>query len=227
MNCSTPNCRPCAAPPPDFTRPGWRPDWYRRVHAWALSRGNARYEAAVETAKRALLSPLRGTVLEIGPGTGSNLRFFSGQAEWIGVEPNPHSRAHLMAAAASFWRSVRLLDGVAERLPLPDASVDAVVSSLVLCSVSDPQLALAEIRRVLRPGGRFVFIEHVAAEERSWLRSLQRIMRGPQALLGDGCRPDRDTLDEINAAGFAWVFHCRDRMPVPLVSPHILGYALR
>lgn len=227
MNCNVSHCRHGLPTGVETAFRSARPDWYRRLHAWALSQGNARYEAAIGPAKRALLGSLEGEVLEVGPGTGGSLRYFPSTIRWIGVEPNPHARDYLLREAARLGRDATVLDGVAERLPLPDASVDAVVSSLVLCSVSEPARALAEIRRVLRPGGKFVFIEHVAAEPGTGLHRLQRLMRGPQALLGDGCRPDQDTLAAIEAAGFAWVLSCSDRLPVPLVGPHVLGYALR
>ncbi len=204
-----------------------RPDWYRRLHAWALSLGNTRYEQAINNAKVSLLSQLSGKVLEIGPGTGINLKYFSQEVDWIGIEPNPYSREYLRKEAERLGRNIEILAGTAEYLPLPDNSLDAVVSSLVLCSVPNPTLALSEIRRVLRPGGRFVFIEHIAAEPNSALRKVQRIMRGPQALLGDGCCPDRETLKSIETAGFAWIFSSREDMPVPLVSPHLIGYAIR
>ena len=201
--------------------------WYQRLHAWALSQGNARYDAAIGATKQALFGRLAGTVLEIGPGSGANLPYFGRDVRWIGIEPNPHARRRLADRAAAVGLQAQVLDGVAERIPLPDASVDAVACSLVLCTVADPAAALQEVRRVLKPGGRFAFIEHVAAPQGSWLRRAQRVMRGPQALLGDGCRPDRDTRAALDAAGFAWVVTCDDRLPVPLVSPHLIGFAVR
>lgn len=201
--------------------------WYRRLHAWALAQGNTRYERAIHAAKQGLLGGLSGEVLEIGPGSGANLAYFNPGARWTGIEPNVFSHAYLKAEAARRGIDAVILEGFAESLPVADASVDAVVSSLVLCTVEDPAAALAEIRRVLKPGGRFVFIEHVAAHEGSWLRRFQRLMRRPQALLGDGCAPDRDTLAAIEAAGFSWVVACQERMPVPLVGPHVLGFATR
>jgi len=110
-------------------------------------------------------------------------------------------------------------------MEMPDASVDAVVSTLVLCSVDGHRDALAEILRVLRPGGRFVFIEHVGAPEGTWLRRLQRWIRPLWKPVADGCRPDRDTGDRILEAGFERVEMDRFRLPLPVVSPHVAGTA--
>ncbi len=224
MNCTG---MACGCTIPQSTSPLRRYPWYRRLHAWALAQGNARYERAIHAAKQGLLGRLSGEVLEIGPGSGANLAYFRPDVRWTGIEPNVFSHAYLEAEAARRGIDAVILEGVAESLPMPDASVDAVVSSLVLCTVEDPAATLAEIRRVLKPGGRFVFIEHVAAREGSWLRRIQRLMRRPQAVLGDGCAPDRDTLAAIEAAGFSWVVACEEQMPVPLVGPHVLGFATR
>lgn len=224
MNCTYSTCG-CTAPRP--ASPLRRHAWYQRLHAWALSKGNARYERAIHGAKQGLLGGLSGDVLEIGPGAGASLGYLDKRVRWTGIEPNAFAHGYLAEAAARHGIEARILEGVAERLPVPDASVDAVISSLVLCTVGDPAAALAEIRRVLKPGGRFVFIEHVAAPEGTWLRRVQRWMRRPQAVLGDGCAPDRDTLAAIESAGFGWVFASAEHMPVPLVGPHVLGYAVR
>jgi len=113
-------------------------------------------------------------VLEIGPGAGPNLAYFSPHIRWVGIEPNPFMHPYLRRQAERLNRTVEIRDASAERVPLQDNSVDAVVSTLVLCSVKDVSGALQEILRVLRPGGRFVFIEHVAAPPGTWLRRLPR-----------------------------------------------------
>jgi SAM-dependent methyltransferase len=179
----------------------------------------------VAARKRELLGALAGTVVEIGPGTGVNLHHYPPATRWIGVEPNAFLRDRLRRAAEGLGRRVELLDGIAERLPLPDASADAVVSTLVLCTARDPAAALRETLRVLVPGGRFVFLEHVAAPRGSWTRRLQRALRLPWAVLGDGCRPDRETLRAIETAGFARVDAQSFRVPLPVVSPHVAGVA--
>ncbi len=138
---------------------------YRRLFAWALDKGGAAHERFIAERKRGLLGRLEGDVLEIGPGTGANLEYYPATARLVGIEPNPHMHKYLRREAERLRREIEIRDGVAERLDVADASVDAVVSTLVLCSVNDQQATLAEVLRVLRPGGRFVFVEHVAAPQ--------------------------------------------------------------
>jgi ubiquinone/menaquinone biosynthesis C-methylase UbiE len=203
--------------------------WYRRLQAWALTKGDARYDAAVEEHKRTLFGALEGDVLEIGPGAGRSLPFFRRDARWTGVEPNVFAHEYLRREAERLGLDAEIRAGTAERLPVADASVDAVASSLVLCSVSDPDAVLREILRVLRPNGRFVFIEHVAAEKGTWMRRFQRLMRAPQRVIGDGCHPDRETWKAIERAGFSSVeiAHLRMPIPMPVLQPHIVGTATR
>lgn len=177
--------------------------------------------------KRDLLTPLTGTVVEIGAGAGPNARYLPAGTRWIVIEPNVHFHRHLRSAAEASDLELEIVAGVAERLPLPDASADAVISTLVLCSVDDLGATLAEIRRVLKPGGRFVFIEHVAADRGSFLRRLQRGLRGPWGVIADGCRPDRETLTAIQQAGFSRVETERFQLRAGLVAPHIAGVAVR
>ncbi len=199
----------------------------RRVFAWMMSKGNAKYERAVAERKRALLAGLSGTVLEIGPGAGANLGYFARGIRWIGMEPNPFMHGYLKAEAERHGLQVELRSGSAEQLDVEDASADAVVSTLVLCSVPDLTVVLREIRRVLKPGGRFVFIEHVAAPQGTWLRRVQRAFRPISKTFADGCQPDRETWRAIEAAGFAQVDLEHFRAPAPIISPHIAGVAVK
>jgi len=201
--------------------------FYQRLFAAVLHRASGGYERLVGERKRRLFAPLAGDVLEIGPGTGPNLALYPPGVRVLGVEPNPHMHPYLRRRAAQVGVPLDIVAGTAERLPVPDASVDAVVSTLVLCSVADPTRVLAEIRRVLRPGGRFVFLEHVAAPRRTRLRRLQGWLRPLWRRLGDGCHPDRETWAAIEAAGFAESHIDHFRLPVGPLSPHIAGYAVR
>jgi SAM-dependent methyltransferase len=144
-----------------------------------------------------------GTVLEIGPGTGANIDYLPAGAHLIAVEPSlaMHDRLRERCVAAGI--QLTILATGAESIPLPDESVDEVICSLVLCTVADPARALAEIRRVLRPGGRFRFVEHVAAPRRGLRRAVQRAIRRPWGWLFEGCRPDRPTPELVTVAGFA------------------------
>lgn len=199
----------------------------RTLVAWATSGGGGSYEAAMAQRKRLLLRGLRGRVLEIGPGAGANLRYYARDVEWIGVEPSRPMQARLRRSAERSGIAGRIVTGTAERLPLPDASIDAVVSTLVLCSVTDVGRTLDEIRRVLRPGGRFVFIEHVAAPPGTRHRCRQRLLRPVWRILGDGCRPDQDTAWWIERAGFSALHAEHFDAAAGLLAPHYAGVAIR
>ena len=164
-------------------------------------------------------------VVEIGPGAGPNARYLPTGTRWVCVEPNVHFHPRLGRAAAEHGLDLEVVPGTAEALPLADGAADAVVSTLVLCSVHDVRQSLAEVRRVLRPGGRFVFIEHVAAAPGTVLRTLQSSLRAPWGWVADGCRPDRETEAAIRAAGFASVETEAFRAPLGLAAPHVMGLA--
>lgn len=199
----------------------------RRLIAFALARFHERYERLVADRKRLLFRDLHGTVLEIGPGTGPNFRYYPADIRWIGVEPNPFMHPHLQRAAGQAGLAVEIREGTAERLDAPDNSVDAVVSTLVLCSVPDLSAALEEIGRVLRPGGRFLFLEHVADRPNTSTRRVQRVLRAPVRYLADGCHLDRETWLAIERCGFGEVACRHFRLPVPVVAPHIVGVATK
>ena len=155
--------------------------------------------------KTRLLRDAPPVVVELGPGTGANLRYLPPGTRLIAIEPNRHMHPLLQRQAAA--RGIQLdLRGLAgEALDLPDASVDLVFSSLVLCSVARPAQVIAEVQRVLRPGGRFRCIEHVAAPAGSGLATLQQRLRRPWQWLFEGCDLCRDTGAALQTAGFGSV----------------------
>jgi ubiquinone/menaquinone biosynthesis C-methylase UbiE len=169
---------------------------------------------------------MRGNVLEIGAGTGVNFAFIPAGVHWVGVDPNPHSLRYIREAAHRSGHEFDFRPGSAESLPFPDASFDSVASTLTLCSVRDPVLALVEIRRVLRPGGQFLFMEHVAAAAGSRLRRRQRLLRPVFRCLA-GCTPDLDTGTLIGSARFSSLEMERFDLSLPIVGPHICGRATR
>lgn len=199
----------------------------KRLFAWTLHKFNGRYEQEIAARKRGLLGGLKGTVIEIGPGTGPNLRYYANTVRWIGIEPNPYMRAYLQREAERIGVKAELREGYAGAMGCPESSADAVVSTLVLCSVPDLRAALAEILRVLKPGGQFVFIEHVAAPPGTHLRKWQRRLRPWFHFLADGCNPDRETWRAIESAGFAEVHLEHFDGPLPIVRPHIAGVAIK
>ena len=149
--------------------------------------------------RRELLAEARGAVLEIGAGTGLNLRHYpAGLEEIVLVEPGEPMADRIDLSRAPDGVPARLVRAPAEQLPFAEESFDTVVSTLVLCTVSDPARALSEVGRVLRPGGRLLFCEHVEAEP-GWRRGLQRRSVRPWAAFADGCRCDRPTLATIES----------------------------
>jgi ubiquinone/menaquinone biosynthesis C-methylase UbiE len=149
--------------------------------------------AAFATARDREISELRGTVLEIGAGDGANFASLHPHVSWIGLEPSDARRRQLAQKAARHGHHAAPLAAPAEQIPLPDASVDAVLATTVLCSVDDPGRVFDEVTRVLVPGGSLVLAEHVAAPPGSGARVLQRLVRPWTRLLDHGCDPVRDT----------------------------------
>ncbi|WP_430645191.1 class I SAM-dependent methyltransferase [Agromyces sp. GXS1127] len=152
--------------------------------------------------EREAIGRVRGRVLEIGAGEGENFGAFDHEVEWLGLEPDAERRVELATRAREWRHPAEPLDAVAERIPLEDASVDAVVGTYVLCSVTDQAAALAEVRRVLRPGGAVVFVDHVAAPPRTLKRGIQRAVTPFSRRFCHGCHWDRDTGAALAEAGF-------------------------
>lgn len=197
---------------------------YQRLSHVAEAKGASEY-------RDRLLAGLHGRVIEVGAGNGLNFSHYPlTVTEVVAVEPEAFLRAR--AEEAARWSSVRITisDGTADALPVPDAAFDAGVASLVLCSVPDQAIALAELRRVIRPGGELRFYEHVVSKRPGPAR-LQRIAdRTIRPFLSGGCHVARDTLAAIERAGF--IVEHSERFsfrpnPIDVTSPHILGKARR
>jgi len=176
-----------------------------------------------------LLAGLEGRVLEIGAGNGMNFAHYPETvAEVVAVEPEPYLREKANEAAQSARVRVSVRDGIADPLPFDDASFDAAIASLVLCSVPDQARALAELRRVLKPGGELRFLEHVASEQPRKRRVQSSLDdSGIWPRLGGGCHCARDTLGAIEYAGFE-VERSRQLDVGPgwmHTNPHVIGIA--
>ena len=178
-----------------------------------------------------LLRGLAGNVLEVGAGTGANLPHYPRSVSRLVLsEPDPHMTRELRRkAAVRDWERAEILDASLEALPFPAAEFDTVVGTLVLCSVPRLEHALGEIHRVLTPGGRFVFLEHVAAEHRPrrllWQSRVEPIWKR----VAGNCHLTRRTAEAILAAGFVIEDLRREgmRKAWPLVRPTIRGAALK
>jgi ubiquinone/menaquinone biosynthesis C-methylase UbiE len=174
-----------------------------RIFAGTYDRMMAKSERDGLAARRdALLAQATGDVLEVGGGTGANLsRYGAGVRSLVVTEPEPPMAHRLEQHIAERRPDARLVQAPAEALPFEDASFDTAVATLVLCTVADQPQALRELRRVLRPGGRLLFIEHVRAESPKLAKWQDRLLP-INVRLGHGCHCNRATLDGIRAAGF-------------------------
>lgn len=201
---------------------------FARCYSWL----SQRMEPELAQHRRRQLAGLHGNIIEIGAGNGLNFTHYPTEVTSVlAVEPEPHLRrlAHRRADHTSV--PIHVVDGTANQLPAADASFDAAVTTLVLCSVPDQAMALAEIRRVLRPDGQLRFLEHVRSDS----PGLARIQRLADATIwptiAGGCHTYRDTTAAIRAAGFTisdlQTHRFPDlRLPIP-TSSHILGTAHR
>ncbi len=205
------------------------PQWYKRFFAWTMATAAAEYEDAIASRKQSLFANLQGNVVEIGPGAGANLRYLPPNTNWIGLEPNPYMHSYVHQEAEKLDITIDLRPETLGEAGLADNSIDTIISTLVLCSVPDLTATLKDILRVLKPGGKFLFIEHVAAPSGTLLRQVQSGIRPLWQMIGDGCCPDRNTGDTLEEAGFSTVTHetFDGPVPIPIVKPHIIGVAIK
>jgi len=186
-------------------------------------------KAGLAAHRQQLVGTAAGRVLEIGGGTGANLPYYSqGVVELVIAEPSQPMARRLEPKLNGYRIPTRILLTPAERLPLETGSFDYVVSTLVLCTVQDPTMALAEIRRVLKSEGRLLFIEHVRSENPR-LAGWQDRLHRPWAWFGCGCQCNRRTAENIRDAGFSVADLRQDELSSvpPLVRPVIVGVAAR
>ncbi|KAL7989695.1 hypothetical protein Chor_012361 [Crotalus horridus] len=171
-------------------------------------------------------------LLEIGVGTGTNFQFYPPNSQITCVDYNPNFRNFLLKSMAqnTHLQFKNFVVGSAENISsVPDGSVDVVVSTLVLCSVKNTQAVLKEILRVLRPGGVYCFMEHVAADRSTWTYFWQQVCNPTWKYVGDGCSLLRETWKDLENAGFSKLNlqHIIAPVFISLVRPHIYGYGVK
>ncbi|XP_024994252.1 methyltransferase-like protein 7A isoform X2 [Cynara cardunculus var. scolymus] len=198
-----------------------RPDWYEEFYAAAMDKTMKSYEAEIAGYKSQLFANLIGKaekILEIGIGTGPNLKYYGSAtsgASVVGVDPNRKMEKYAQAAAEASGlprKNFKFIHAVAEALPVDDASMDAVV----------------EVKRVLKPGGFYIFVEHVAAKDGTVLKVMQRVLDPLQQTVADGCHLTRETGDNISAAGFSNVdMKTAFLSSASLINPHAYGIACK
>jgi ubiquinone/menaquinone biosynthesis C-methylase UbiE len=172
--------------------------WFAAFWEWLV-----RHEPAQTTAlRRRIISGSSGRILEIGCGTGANFPHYPQGTEVAAIEPDPYMLPRARERANAAAASIEVHQAPAENIPFPDASFDTVVASLVLCSVDEPPRALAEIRRVLKPGARLIFLEHVRYPGGAGAAA-QNIIAPLWRWMGAGCRLNQDTERIIKDSGFS------------------------
>jgi ubiquinone/menaquinone biosynthesis C-methylase UbiE len=203
--------------------------WGRTFSAFYDSLLNATEEAGLREMRRQTLAAASGRTIDVGAGTGANLGLYpSAVTELVLAEPDPHMTRRLRRRLAEEGSSAELVEAPAERLPFEDASFDTSVFTLVLCTVPDPKAALAEAARVLKPGGKLLFVEHVRATDPGLARWQDRL-EAPWRFFADGCHCNRDTVAAIEASPLRVesVEHGELPKSPPLTKPLARGVAAR
>lgn len=181
--------------------------------------------------RASLLSEATGRTLELGAGSGLNLPHYTAAvSELIVSEPSPHMLAHLRAALDAGPPPVggwKLVEAGAEQLPFEDQSFDTIVGTYILCTVPAPGRTLEEVARLLRPGGRYLFLEHVHAGEGTWLGRFQDLVELPHRYIAAGCHPNRRTAELLSASPLEVerLEHGSQPRSIPTVRPTIIGSA--
>lgn len=210
------------------------PGYFKTAFAKFLSDFDQESYNIHKAIKSELFSEVAGDILEVGPGTGVNFPFLKNKnIRWTGLEPNPAMRQFLQDAVNEFNIDAKVIEESIEHTLLPADRFDYVISTEVLCSVNDLNKSLQAIKRVLRPNGKFLFLEHVVDKENPVRRIVQKLAPyTPWRYYSDGCRPARDIGKTIQGTGFSSV-QFKEYMQVgkgiisAINRPHICGWAIK
>lgn len=201
--------------------------WGRAFSALYDRLSKAAEDAGLREMRRETLAAASGRTIDIGSGTGANLGLYpEAVTELVLAEPDPHMIKRLRPRLREAGLDAQVIEAPAERLPFEDSSFDTAVYTLVLCTVPDPTAALAETARILKPGGKLLFVEHVRSKDPGVARRQDRLER-PWHFFADGCHCNRDTVAIIEASPFALVSVTDAELPKApsIVQPAVLGSA--
>lgn len=172
------------------------------INSWMFSVLSGYMNYLFGKSKREFLKNHPETVVEIGSGAGANMRYLRKGTKLIAIEPNIHMHANLRKTAKKYGVNLDIKSITGEVIDLPDNSCDFVISTLVLCTVGNPIKCVYQIKRILKPSGKFVFIEHVKAREKSTLALIQNLIHKPWHWFFEGCNTNRDTKKLLECSGF-------------------------
>jgi ubiquinone/menaquinone biosynthesis C-methylase UbiE len=201
--------------------------WGRAFSAFYDRMTKGTEDAGLREMRRETLAAAGGRTIDIGSGTGANIGLYpDAVTELVFAEPDPHMVKRLRPKVREAGLAAEVVEAPAERLPFEDSSFDTAVYTLVLCTVPDQAAALAETARILKPGGRLLFVEHVRSNDPGAARWQDRL-HGPWKLFADGCHCNRDTVASIEASEFTLESAENGEMPKapPMVRPLVRGSA--
>lgn len=173
------------------------------INSWLLRIMSAYMHYKFGDVKNAMFKNHPDKVVEIGSGTGENMRYLRKGTQLIAIEPNVHMHASLKKTADKYGINIEIRALIGEAIDLDDESCEFVISTLVLCTVKDLEQCLQQVKRILKPSGKFVFIEHVKAKENTFLSLIQNLLHKPWHWCFEGCHTNRDIQPKIEAAGFS------------------------
>ena len=200
-----------------------------RLNSWIFKSLSGYMDWLYGKSKRRLFGKHPDRIVEIGSGTGANMRYLRKGTTVVAIEPNIHMHTNLKKSAEKYGINLEILSLIGESIDLPDNSSDFVISTLVLCTVDDPAECISQIKRILRPNGKFVFIEHVKAKENTALGLIQNLTHKPWHWFFEGCHTNRDTQLLIESSKFSSVRLEKYNLYTPFIPiiPQIRGVALK
>jgi len=199
------------------------------INSWVFKVLSGYLDYLFGKSKRTLFKDHPDTVVEIGPGAGANMRYLRNGTKLIAIEPNIHMHKNLKKSALKYGINLEIKAITGEAIDLPDNSSDFVISTLVLCTVDNPEQCVNQIKRILKPSGKFVFIEHVKGRDNSMLALFQKLVHKPWHWFFEGCHTNRDTKSLLEMSGFSAleIEAYKSYSPFIPIIPQIKGVAIK